>query len=92
MICNFFQDRTSFSSDDDSSAVELLKKQLRHCGDVVRFIPPRRVVRQATYRRYGRKERSALAEFDYLQDLTTDASALATSSDYSSPENRFLIS
>lgn len=66
----------------------MLEKQLRRRGDNVRFVPPRRAVRQATFRRFGRKEISALAEFDYLQNLSTDASGIATSSDYSSPEGR----
>lgn len=66
----------------------MLQKQLRCRGDNVRFVPPRRAVRQATFRRFGRKEISALAEFDYLQNLSTDASGIATSSDYSSPEGR----
>uniref|UniRef100_A0A183F1N4 RHDF1 protein n=1 Tax=Gongylonema pulchrum TaxID=637853 RepID=A0A183F1N4_9BILA len=61
---------------------------LRRRGDNVRFIPPRRVVRQATFRHFGRREQSALAEFDYLQELSTDASGIVTSSDYSSPEGR----
>ncbi|EFO26772.1 hypothetical protein LOAG_01719 [Loa loa] len=80
-------DGTSFSSDEETT-IELLEKQLRRRGDNVRFVPPRRAVRQATFRRFGRKEISALAEFDYLQDFSTDASGIATSSDYSSPEGR----
>ncbi|VBB29672.1 unnamed protein product [Acanthocheilonema viteae] len=81
-------DGTSFSSDEEMTTIELLEKQLRRRGDNVRFVPPRRAVRQATFRRFGRKEISALAEFDYLQNLSTDASGIATSSDYSSPEGR----
>ncbi|VDK89642.1 unnamed protein product [Litomosoides sigmodontis] len=81
-------DGTSFSSDEETTTIELLEKQLRRRGDNVRFVPPRRAVRQATFRRFGRKEISALAEFDYLQNLSTDASGIATSSDYSSPEGR----
>ncbi|VDN01732.1 unnamed protein product [Thelazia callipaeda] len=81
-------DGTSFSSDEDTATIELLEKQLRRRGDNVRFIPPRRGVRQATFRRFGRKEQCALAEFDYLQNLSTDASGIVTSSEYSSPEGR----
>uniref|UniRef100_A0A915Q026 Uncharacterized protein n=1 Tax=Setaria digitata TaxID=48799 RepID=A0A915Q026_9BILA len=85
-------DGTSFSSDEETTTIELLEKQLRRRGDNVRFVPPRRAVRQATFRRFGRKELSALAEFDYLQNLSTDASGIATSSDYSSPEGRLGLS
>uniref|UniRef100_A0A8R1TPL2 Uncharacterized protein n=1 Tax=Onchocerca volvulus TaxID=6282 RepID=A0A8R1TPL2_ONCVO len=81
-------DGTSFSSDEEATTIELIEKQLRRRGDNVRFVPPRRAVRQATFRRFGRNELSALAEFDYLQNLSTDASGIATSSDYSSPERR----
>ncbi|MCP9264199.1 hypothetical protein DINM_022215 [Dirofilaria immitis] len=81
-------DGTSFSSDEEATTIELLEKQLRRRGDNVRFVPPRRAVRQATFRRFGRNELSALAEFDYLQNLSTDVSGIATSSDYSSPEGR----
>ncbi|EJW81125.1 hypothetical protein WUBG_07965 [Wuchereria bancrofti] len=84
-------DGTSFSSDEETTTIELIEKQLRHRGDNVRFVPPRRAVRQATFRRFGRKEISALAEFDYLQNLSTDASGIATSSDYSSPEGRLRL-
>ncbi|VDO24410.1 unnamed protein product [Brugia timori] len=84
-------DGTSFSSDEETTTIELIEKQLRRRGDNVRFVPPRRAVRQATFRRFGRKEISALAEFDYLQNLSTDASGIATSSDYSSPEGRLRL-
>lgn len=68
--------------------MELIERQLRRRGDCVRFIPPRRTVREATFRRYGRRERSALAEFDYLLDLSTDASAIASSPDYVSSKSQ----
>ncbi|VDN50879.1 unnamed protein product [Dracunculus medinensis] len=79
---------TSFSSEEDVSTMELIERQLRRRGDCVRFIPPRRTVREATFRRYGRRERSALAEFDYLLDLSTDASAIASSPDYVSSKSQ----
>uniref|UniRef100_A0A0N5AR62 S phase cyclin A-associated protein in the endoplasmic reticulum n=1 Tax=Syphacia muris TaxID=451379 RepID=A0A0N5AR62_9BILA len=71
-----------WSSDEDSVARELIFKQLRRRGDVVRFIPPRRTVRDINFKHFGQRERSALAEFDYLHDLSTDASAIASSPDY----------
>uniref|UniRef100_A0A915BPX1 Uncharacterized protein n=1 Tax=Parascaris univalens TaxID=6257 RepID=A0A915BPX1_PARUN len=79
---------TSFSSDEDSVTLELIGKQLRRRGDLVRFIPPRRTIREATFKQFGRKERIALAEFDYLHDLSTDASAIASSPDCSRVEER----
>ncbi|VDK44006.1 unnamed protein product [Anisakis simplex] len=69
------------SSDEDVTTLELIGKQLRRRGDVVRFIPPRRTVRESTFRQFGRRERIALAEFDYLHELSTDASAIASSPD-----------
>lgn len=77
---------TNLSSDEDFAALELIGKQLKRRGDVVRFIPPRRTLREATYRQFGQKERNALAEFDYLFDLSTDASAIASSPDYPQPK------
>lgn len=80
--CLFQNDGNIWSSDDESAAQELICKQLRRRGDVVRFIPPRRTIRDINFRHFGQKERSALAEFDYLHDLSTDASAIASSPDY----------
>ncbi|KHN70678.1 hypothetical protein Tcan_10216 [Toxocara canis] len=77
-----------FSSDEDFATLELIDKQLRRRGDVVRFIPPRRTIRDATFRQFGRRERIALAEFDYLHELSTDASAIASSPDCPRLEER----
>ncbi|KJH47153.1 Bromodomain protein [Dictyocaulus viviparus] len=58
------------SSDDET--YRILEKQLKKKGDVVRFQPPRVTIQPKHYKRFGKMERCALAEFDYLQDLSTD--------------------
>lgn len=80
-----------WSSDDESVTQELICKQLRRRGDVVRFIPPRRTIRDINFKHFGQKERSALAEFDYLHDMSTDASAIASSPDYPSCNSACIV-
>lgn len=68
----------SMSSSDDET-YRILEKQLKKKGEVVRFQPPRVTVQPKHYKRFGKMERCALAEFDYLQDISTDVSALQSS-------------
>ncbi|VDM58752.1 unnamed protein product [Angiostrongylus costaricensis] len=68
----------SVSSSDDET-YRILERQLKKKGEVVRFQPPRVTVHPRHYKRFGKMERCALAEFDYLQDISTDVSALQSS-------------
>lgn len=68
----------SVSSSDDET-YRILERQLKKKGEVVRFQPPRVTVQPRHYKRFGKMERCALAEFDYLQDISTDVSALQSS-------------
>ncbi|ETN76686.1 hypothetical protein NECAME_03355, partial [Necator americanus] len=68
-------DDGSVSSSEDET-YRIIEKQLKKRGEVVRFQPPRVTVQPRHYKRFGKMERCALAEFDYLQDISTDVSAL----------------
>ncbi|KAJ1371755.1 hypothetical protein KIN20_033757 [Parelaphostrongylus tenuis] len=71
------EDNPVSSSDDET--YRILERQLKKKGGVVRFHPPRATVQPRHYKRFGKMERCALAEFDYLQDISTDVSALQSS-------------
>ncbi|VDO88179.1 unnamed protein product [Heligmosomoides polygyrus] len=66
-------------SSSDEETCRILERQLKKKGEVVRFQPPRVTVQPRHYKRFGKMERCALAEFDYLQDISTDVSALQSS-------------
>ncbi|XGW19058.1 hypothetical protein V3C99_003126 [Haemonchus contortus] len=74
------EDDGSISTSDEETC-RIIEKQLKKKGDVVRFQPPRVTVHPRHYKRFGKMERCALAEFDYLQDISTDVSALQSSPD-----------
>jgi len=79
---------SSTSSDSDSlvdNYTGLLGRQLKKRGDVVRFQPRRPTVAEKVFKRFGRCERTALAEFDYLQEMPTDLSGFASSPDQRLP-------
>ncbi|KAI6182482.1 hypothetical protein M3Y97_00384800 [Aphelenchoides bicaudatus] len=72
---------SSYSSDDEriQDAIEIQTKQLKPRGEVVHFRPSRRSILNKgrnVYRRFGPNERKAVAEFDYLNDLSTNSSGL----------------
>lgn len=74
---------SSYSSDDDRirDTIELHSRQLKPRGNdqLVHYRPPRRsILNKGTnvYRRCGPNERKAIAEFDYLQDISTNSSGL----------------
>ncbi|PAV85931.1 hypothetical protein WR25_05697 [Diploscapter pachys] len=70
---------SSDSEDSDSQTIALYERQLKKLGDKVKYQPPRATVHPRYYKRYGRKEQSAMAEFDYLHDMSTDASGMLSS-------------
>lgn len=72
-------DSTSDDSEDDTYAI--LERQLRKRGEVVKFQPPRQQIAAKHFRRFGRSERTALAEFEYLQEIPTDVSGMLSSPD-----------
>lgn len=77
---------TSYSSDGESETIRLLAKQLRHRGDLVHFRPPRKSLvnnERKIFRHFGAKERAAIAQFEYLNEMPTDVSGLASSPDTS---------
>jgi hypothetical protein len=74
---------SSYSSDDDRirDGIEMQTKQLKPRGNnhAVHYRPPRRTILNKgtnVYRRCGPNERKAIAEFDYLQDISTNSSGL----------------
>lgn len=75
----------SYSSADDKTTMELAAKQLRwHRDHLVQYKPPRTNIAAFSarpFRRFGLKEIQAIAEFDYLQDVSTDVSNFASSPD-----------
>ncbi|MFH4977219.1 hypothetical protein AB6A40_003928 [Gnathostoma spinigerum] len=67
---------TNASSDsEDTKTRHFVCRQLKRRGDVIKFRPPRPTFRESTFRQYGRQERIALAEFEYLLDFSTDVSS-----------------
>lgn len=72
------------SSEEDEQMYQqrMYEKQLKKRGEVVKYQPPRRQVQATHFRpRVGVPERNALAEFEYLQDLSSDASGMLSSPD-----------
>uniref|UniRef100_A0A1I7XNI5 DUF3591 domain-containing protein n=1 Tax=Heterorhabditis bacteriophora TaxID=37862 RepID=A0A1I7XNI5_HETBA len=67
------------SGSSDEETYRVFEKQLKKRGDVVKFQPPRIAIHPKHYRRFGKMERSALAEFEYLQDISTDVSGMMSS-------------
>ncbi|CAI2298996.1 unnamed protein product [Caenorhabditis sp. 36 PRJEB53466] len=78
--------RNSVNPDDDGSSdsseeerLSLIERQLKKKGGLVKYNPPRTKIHDKHYKRFGKNERSALAEFEYLQDMSTDVSGLQSS-------------
>ncbi|KAI6181155.1 hypothetical protein M3Y98_00798400 [Aphelenchoides besseyi] len=74
---------SSYSSDDNT--VELMERQLRRRGDLVQYRPPRANIARSTkvFYRYGPTERRTMDQFNFLNCLSTDGSALEESADAS---------
>ncbi|CAI4229859.1 unnamed protein product [Auanema sp. JU1783] len=75
----FQSELTSESSDEE--AYKVIERQLKKKGGLVKFQPPRPQVQARHYKKYGKNERNALAEFEYLQDLSSDVSGMLSSPD-----------
>ncbi|CAB3407272.1 unnamed protein product [Caenorhabditis bovis] len=76
---NSMMDDDLTSSGSEEERLGLIERQLRKRGEVVKFNPPRRTVQSKHFKRFGKMERSALAEFEYLQDMSTDVSGMMSS-------------
>ncbi|CAD6184371.1 unnamed protein product [Caenorhabditis auriculariae] len=66
-------------SSSEDEVVSLIERQLRKRGDLVKFNPPRQAIHPRHFRRFGKMERTALAEFEYLEDISTDVSGMLSS-------------
>uniref|UniRef100_A0A8R1DLP0 Uncharacterized protein n=1 Tax=Caenorhabditis japonica TaxID=281687 RepID=A0A8R1DLP0_CAEJA len=78
--------RNSFNPDDGGSSdsseedrLSIIERQLKKKGGLVKYNPPRTKIHDRHYKRFGKNERSALAEFEYLQDMSTDVSGMQSS-------------
>ncbi|CBM41235.1 ANK_REP_REGION domain-containing protein [Caenorhabditis elegans] len=84
---NSWLKRNSINPDDDGGSsdsseeerLSLIERQLKKKGGLVKYNPPRTKIHDKHYKRFGKNERSALAEFEYLQDMSTDVSGLQSS-------------
>lgn len=83
---NSWLKRNSVNPDDGASSdsseedrISLIERQLKKKGGLVKYNPPRTKIHDKHYKRFGKNERSALAEFEYLQDMSTDVSGLQSS-------------
>ncbi|CAJ0572381.1 unnamed protein product, partial [Mesorhabditis spiculigera] len=73
-------DTSSASSGDERCAI--IQRQLRRRGECVRYNPPRQQMSQRHFKpKFSKYERDALAEFNYLIDMSTDVSGLLSSPD-----------
>ncbi|KAI6233021.1 hypothetical protein M3Y99_00963000 [Aphelenchoides fujianensis] len=74
------EDYSSSYSSDDETVRNIIDRQLTHKGETVLYKPPRpnfTSLSRRIYRRFGPNERKALAQFDYLQALSsTDGSGI----------------
>ncbi|UMM14411.1 hypothetical protein L5515_002231 [Caenorhabditis briggsae] len=78
--------RNMVNPDDDGSSdsseeerLSIIERQLKKKGGLVKYNPPRTKIHDKHYKRFGKDERSALAEFAYLEDMSTDVSGMQTS-------------
>ncbi|KAF1769962.1 hypothetical protein GCK72_001779 [Caenorhabditis remanei] len=80
---NSWLKRNSVNPDDSDSSEEermsIINRQLKKKGGLVKYNPPRTKIHDKYYKRFGKNERTALAEFEYLQDMSTDVSGMQSS-------------
>uniref|UniRef100_A0A1I7TBT0 PH domain-containing protein n=1 Tax=Caenorhabditis tropicalis TaxID=1561998 RepID=A0A1I7TBT0_9PELO len=83
---NSWLKRNSINPDDDASSdsseeerLSIINRQLKKKGELVKYNPPRTKIHEKHFKRFGKNERNALAEFEYLQDMSTDVSGLQSS-------------
>ncbi|CAD5206529.1 unnamed protein product [Bursaphelenchus okinawaensis] len=79
-------DYTSAEGTSEEDNIKVLSKQLRRKGDCLYYKGRRKDIvsdGNKLYKRFGNKERDALRQFDYLQEMSTDISGFITSPDQS---------